>query len=273
MNHPHDDAHVGRLQRLAYGADSTPEERRRAADELKALAAGTPVNASPSPGPGDADSDGGGPPSTRAQAAAAAAAAAPGDSPEPDDQPRLARRLVIRIGVAAGAAALVLGVMAGWQLGQLGGADAADAGAPAVPPASPGPLLQADVLAAMPVAAETPAARVFLRDAVAEDTPDLPGVADGIGMTPTGGPLEFRLLATRSDGTRYFAARDGADLCLFITFPAEPESLIATAGCTQSGRFPNEGVRVTGSGGQHSVDATWRPDGSLEIGMLSGAPG
>jgi len=163
--------------------------------------------------------------------------------------------------------------MAGWQLGQLSAADATDAGASATPPASPGPLLQADVLAAMPVAAETLAARVFLREAVAQDTPGLPGLADNAMLTPGGGPLEFRLLATRSDGTQFFAARDsdGADLCFFITFTAEQT---ASAACTDGGRFPNEGLRLGASAGngRDAVDATWRPDGSLQIGMLSGAP-
>ena len=268
MNHPHDGAYVGRLQRLAYGADSTPEERRRAAEELQALAADAAANDATE----NSDPAAGGAAPTRAQAAAAAEATAPDDAPEPDEEPGIGRRLVIRIGVAAGAAALVLGVMAGWQLGQLSDADAADAGSPKAPTASPGPLLQADVLAAMPVAAETLAARVFIRPAIGEDTPGLPGLLDTGGTTPGGGPLEFRLLATRVDGVEFFAARDGADLCLFVVFSAEQT---ATGTCTQGGRFPEEGLQLGASAGngRDSIDATWHPDGSLQIGMLSGAPG
>jgi hypothetical protein len=269
MNHPHDDDDVAHLQRLAYGADSTPEERHRAVDELRTLATATDATASLSPPPDPAGATGatggavdpGGAPAPAGSGTAASASA---------DEPGAGRRLAIRIGVITGAAALVVGVVAGWQLGRLDGADAADSGAPA-PATSPGPRLQADVLAAMPVATETLAARVFLREAVAEDAPDLPGLLDGTGLTPDGGPPEFRLLASRADGTRFFAAHDGDELCLFVLFTPEPST---TRVCTDDGRFPVEGLRLVASAesGRDSVDATWRPDGSLQMGTITGAP-
>jgi hypothetical protein len=263
MNDPSGDDDVARLQRLVYGANSTPEERRRAADELQALAvadaAATADGASAIP-----ESAGGG-------AAEAPAMVGDDDTPDLEEDRGPGRRVALRIAVVAGAAALVIGIIAGWQLSQLTAADA-DAGALPTPSASPGPRLQADVLAAMPVAAETLAARVFLRPAVPDDSPDMPGMPEGTRITLSGGPAEFRLLATRSDGVRFHAARDGAELCLYITFPQPSDGAIALAGCTQEGRFPEDGIHVNSSSGQASIDATWHPDGSLQIGMLNAPP-
>ncbi|MDQ0894327.1 hypothetical protein [Agromyces ramosus] len=278
MNHRDDE--VARLQRLVYGADSTADERRRAAEELHELAQATDAAARPSPGSADiADSaggtgstDGG---ATPAHAAASSPTADVDDPPAPGAEAGFGRRLAIRVGVAGGAAALVLGIVAGWQLSQLDGGDVADADALTAPTESAGPRLQADALAAMPVAAETLAARVFLRAAVPEDRPDLPGLREGAGMVPGNGPREFRLLATRADGIRFFAARDVDELCLFYVTPVSgPEGVTASGTCTRGGRFPNEGLRLSGSGssGTESVDATWRPDGSLQIGVITGAP-
>jgi hypothetical protein len=285
MNHPDPEVapndevasedEVARLQRLVYGADSTPDERRRATEQLQTLATATDAAADPSPDAGEREHPGG---DASSSAGTQTAHAARRDSPAPDDEPGRGRRIAIRIGIVAGAAALVLGIVAGWQLAQLSGADAADAGPSAaltaVPTESAGPRLQADVLAAMPVAAHTLAARVFLRPAVPEDTPDYPGESVAPRYTPGGGPLEFRRLATRADGTTFFAARDGEDLCLVIVFVPEPDSISSMGTCTESGRFPNEGLQLSGSAGPgtESVDATWRPDGSIQIGVITGAP-
>ena len=226
-----------------------PSERRRAAEELQALAADAPAN----------DASGNADPAVGGATAAPAPkrrqqqdATAPDDAPEPDASPGLGRRLAIRIGVAAGAAALVLGVMAGWQLGQLSGADAAEPESPSAPIASPGPRLQADVLAAMPVAADTLAARVFLRRGRRGGHARHPRPARyGAATTPGGGPLEFRLLATRADGTRFFAARDGADLCLLLTFP---RSRLQPARAPRADGSPTEGLRLGDFG--RRADAT-----------------
>jgi hypothetical protein len=267
MNDPSGDDEVARLQRLVYGANSTPDERRRAADALQELAVADAADQAADATSTLSEPSGGG-------AAEAPAVAGNDDAPDPDDDRRLGRRFALRVAAVAGAA-LVIGILAGWQLAQLTAADA-DAGALPTPSASPGPRLQADVLAAMPVAAETLAARVFLRPAVPEDMPDIPGMPEGTRITLSGGPAEFRLLATRSDGVRFYAARDGAELCLYVTFPEPADGAIALAGCTQEGRFPEDGIRVDGSSGQASIDATWHPDGSLQMGMLNaplpGAP-
>lgn len=274
MNQPDDE--VVRLQRLVYGADATPDDRRRAAEQLQALARVPDAAARTSPdGSGNRPADvAGGDESLDVNAHEAEAAAARSSAAASDDEPRRGRRLAVRIGVVAGAAALVLGVAGGWQLAQLSGADAAADGAPTVPTGSPGPRLQADVLAAMPVAAETLAARVFLRPAMPEDTPAIPTELIGPLATPGAAPPEFRLLATRADGTRFYAARDGADLCLFIVFAPVPDGISTMGSCTDGGRFPNDGLQLGGSGGPgtESVDATWRPDGSLQIGVITGAP-
>src|SRR5918993_784624 len=140
MNHPPDDGHVAHLQRLAYGADSTPEERRQAVDELRTLATETDVpglSRSPEAAgpPGSADRAGGrggtpAPGGSGTAAAGAAPATTTAEAPAPDGEPGAGQRLAIRIGVVAGAAALAVGVLAGWQLARLDG----DAGREGVPP-------------------------------------------------------------------------------------------------------------------------------------------
>src|SRR5688500_12476874 len=114
MNHPHDDDDVAHLQRLAYGADSTPEERQQAVDDLRTLATATDAPAGPSPSTEAAGATAAATDSVRAGGAAApagsgtaSATAAAGSAPSSTDEPGAGRSLAIRIGVVAGAAALV----------------------------------------------------------------------------------------------------------------------------------------------------------------------
>ncbi|WP_157372978.1 hypothetical protein [Agromyces sp. Root81] len=172
------------------------------------------------------------------------------------------RRLII-----AATAALVVGVLAGWQAGAREAglqaehdADLAAASASAFP----GPRTQAEYLESLPVAAESPAFDVFLRPATAADAP-----AAGPEMNFGNGQLEYRLLGTRADGLPIYAARDDSELCLFIEFGTDG----GVATCTDDGRFPAEGLRLDASmyaTSSPSIVVTWRPDGSLTMNMLAG---
>jgi len=251
---------IARLERIAFGAGSTEEERRRAADELRSLREAEFEATSAEVGGADADP----------RPDESVGAAASGDEPADAAADAGGRRMAVRVGVIVGAAALVLGVVAGTQLDRLTGS--AETGVPVTAPTvNPEPLLQADVLAAKPVALETPAATVFDRPATPEDLPQMAGM----GRMPVsfgGDPVDTRLLATRPDGVEVFAARHGADLCLLI--PTSPEPGYG-ATCTDDGRFPIEGLllsdgaRATPDGGTTaSIVAIWYPDGSLHLGLL-----
>jgi hypothetical protein len=247
---------IARLERIAYGAGSTEEERRHAADELRSLRDGEPaadgVDSVPSAAPEDAP------------------AAASGERSDDTSLDGGGRRTIVRVGVIVGAAALVLGMLAGSQLDRLTGGN--DAGQPiAGPTVNPEPLLQADVLAAKPVALETPAATMFDRPATPEDLPQMSGVGR-VPVTFGGDPIDTRLLATRPDGVEVFAARRGIDLCLLISMNPEPGY---SASCTEGGRFPTDGLvlgndgGVTADGGSTApIVAIWYPDGSLHLGLL-----
>lgn len=243
---------IARLERIAFGAGSTEEERRRAADELRTLREAEFEAASAEVGGADADP----------RPDESVGAAASGDEPADATADAAGRRMAVRVGVIVGAAALVLGVVAGTQLDRLTGS--AETGVPVTAPTvNPEPLLQADVLAAKPVALETSAAEVFARPATPADVPELDGQGGPIDFGA--GPVETRLLFVGLDGVEIFAARDGDDLCLLVPTP-DPGF---NGACTDDGRFPPEGLRVAVSG----VDATstaviWYPDGSVRVGLL-----
>ncbi|MDR6905587.1 hypothetical protein J2X63_001273 [Agromyces sp. 3263] len=251
---------IARLERIAFGAGSTEEERRRAAVELRSLReAEFGITSAEAHG---AD--------TVPRPVESVGVAASDDEPADAAVPKGGRRVAVRVGVVVGAAALALGVVAGTQLDRLAGS--AETGGPvAAPTVNPEPLLQADVLAAKPVALETPAATVFDRPATPEDLPQMAGM----GRMPVsfgGDPVDTRLLATRPDGVEVFAARHGADLCLLIPTSPEPGY---SATCTDDGRFPTDGLllsdgaRATPDGGTTaSIVALWYPDGSLHLGLL-----
>ncbi|WP_173922653.1 hypothetical protein [Agromyces sp. Marseille-P2726] len=250
------DERMRELQRVAYGAVASDAERAAAIAELESLrqeqageeeaaivevpieAARTVVEKTPTG-------------STRAMAEWIAASDAAS-----------VRRF--RWAMAAGTAALLVGVAVGWQLGaRFPPPSAATTALSAVDaPAAEGQTM-AEFLASQPVAAETRAADVFSRPATSEDVPVEGSIAD-FGK----GPLEFRLLGVQSDGTRLYAARDSIDLCLYVSYGAHG----AAAACTQDGRFPRDGLTLTSSdsGSAGEVDATWHVDGSLELRGLAG---
>lgn len=247
-----DDERLRRLQRLAFGADASTDERQAALDELDQL--------------GQRD----------AAAADEARAASPADSsdhavqdlivddPDPPPAPRRAKRLALRVGIITGTVAVVVGVVAGFAVGWQANPSqrtSTTASTASPGPVNAGPRLHADVFAAMPMALETEAAHVFDRPRTSVDTPVLETPLTEV--TSLSGTVVTRLLATSSNGVVVFAARDATDLCL-IAVIAEGG---AASVCTQRGRFPSEGLSMSVSMGGPDVvvDVAWSPDGVLHL--------
>ncbi|WP_022890987.1 hypothetical protein [Agromyces subbeticus] len=257
---------LAHLQRIVYGTGTgaSDSERAEAARELVALTSpgqpaetdGTgelsPVRPSTSM-PGDASAG------TSVDASAGTTAGSAADFTE---GPAVERPSWVRRAIIAAAAALVIGVLAGWQLGAREAAADADRAASETAASAtpfPGPRTQAEFLASQPVAAGSAAAAVFLRPATDADVPPATLVPD-FGN----GAIETRLLATRSDGSRVFAGRDDSEYCLILTMGGD---LGGAATCTSDGRFPHDGLNVgwSSSGATPTFDVIWQADGTLIV--------
>ncbi|GAA1780213.1 hypothetical protein [Agromyces lapidis] len=223
------DERLRRLQRLAYGADTPPEERAAAEAELQAMS--------------DAAAS-----ATASAVAPSTAAAAPDDSGSPASpggvvapaRERDTSSTTMRWAIGAGVAALVVGIAMGVGIS---GLTAAPAGAGA--PDATGADTQAEastepsVITGTGTPVElTPVYEVFEReqrpsDRVAND------VLAGSNLDRTG----TRLLVTRSDGAAVYAATlgGGADLCLVVVVP----EIGAGSACTDQGVLPPEGLAVS----------------------------
>ena len=247
-----DGERVRRLQRIAYGANASAEERGAALDELGRLdrAESPSVEVAPAVASLEGSAD------PAADVESDALVDDPGTPPR-----RRSRAFALRAGLIAGAAALVIGIVAGFAVGwQTRASDPGDEGsAGATGPVELGPRLHADVFASMPIALETDAAHVFDRAQTSDDTPVL--VTPLVEVTSLAGPVETRLLATSPDGVTLFGARDDTDLCLIAVFGDGG----ATSVCTQRGRFPSDGLRMTGGGPDVVIEAAWTPDGVLHL--------
>ncbi|KQM82184.1 hypothetical protein [Agromyces sp. Leaf222] len=246
---PEPDADLARLQRLAFGSGASDAERADAARELDALREAR-------------------------SAAAVEAEVAAGEPPaEPEVQPAVTPVAAdsvpsgrLRGTIIVGLAALVVGLLAGWQLGTTLHATAESAmPTPTATPFTDQPSM-ADSLAEQPLAGEASAADVFLRPATEADAAPLPPEF-GFGN----GSLEYRLLATRPDGTLVFLARDAAELCVVVAFP---DLGGAASTCTVDGRFPEKGLNVATSVSADdtptSIDVTLAADGRLTFGTVTG---
>lgn len=249
-----DDERVRRLQRIAYGAHASADERSAAIDELGRLerADAESAEVAPTATARDASRE------TSAVGGSDAIAEDPATAPR-----RRSRGFALRAGLIAGAGALVIGIVAGFAVGwQSRPNDVTDAGSTGSSgPVELGPRLHADVFASMPIALETDAARVFERTQTAADTPDLESPL--VEVTSLVGPVDTRLLATSPDGVALFAGRDDSDLCLIAAFGDGGAASV----CTQRGRFPTEGLSMSVSMGGPGVvvDAAWTPDGVLHL--------
>jgi hypothetical protein len=232
---PHDEHRIARLQRLAYGAATSDEERAAAEAELAALRR-EPRGSSGHDDPAAADAGARtiGPDATGARPDAPSAGTAAADTSAPQ------RRTVVRVAAVAAVAALLIGAASGWVLGS-----AAD---PSVGAGGEAPVEW------------TQAWQVFDRR---QDDGDL------VRHPPPEPDVELddssrRLLVTRSDGVRLVAARtaDGADACLILVVPVGRPGI----SCTQLGRFPAEGLRAEVSAraiGEYV--ALWYADGRVTV--------
>ncbi|MEI5582874.1 MULTISPECIES: hypothetical protein [unclassified Agromyces] len=227
------DERMARLQRLAYGAGASEEERTAAAAELAALQESS-----------TADREGPGVLSAPADRPEPGVAAIEPMAPQPGAPPvpavRSGERSRVGAVLAAATAALVAGGVVGWALGS-----------------TTEPSEGADV--GIPVA-ETAAWEVFDRPVTEGDFVRYPAPLVDIDADDT----TRRLLLTRSDGVQLVAVRtsDGEDACLVL---AVPVGRPATA-CTEDGLFPGDGlmteISVQGVG---VYLAGWDPDGSARI--------
>lgn len=227
---PNDEQRIARLQRLAYGAATSDQERAAAEAELAALRreprdpAGHGDPAAADAGARTIDPDAG---AARPDAPAAGTHAPDG-------------RTVVRVAAVAAVAALLIGAVSGWVLGS-----AAD---PSVGAGGEAPVEW------------TQAWQVFDRrqddgDLVRHPPPDPDVELDDSSR---------RLLVTRSDGVRLVAARtaDGADACLILVLPVGRPGIT----CTELGRFPAEGLRAEVSAraiGEYV--ALWYADGRVTV--------
>lgn len=242
--HDHDDLdqRMARLQRLAYGADTSDAERAAAAAELAALRAhdadhaadAAPARAAGSTEDGQAEE----PATVRATVLPGSSAGVATRSPQS----------VLRRALALSAATLVAGIAIGWGVGSaVEPSEGADVGVPVT---------------------ETRAWEVFDRPATDGDFVRHPGPLVDIGTDDA----TRRLLLTRSDGVQLVAVRtiDGEDACLILALPVGRP---ATA-CTEDGRFPRDGLRAEISvQGVGVYLAGWSPDGRVEINVASAPTG
>jgi hypothetical protein len=180
-DHDDIDERIARLQRAAYGAHVTDEERAAAEAELAALRA---PDSAPAADPEPMRASGNSEP-------------APAPEPSPGHAPlRSAQRGLLRA-LAWSTAALVAGIAIGWGVGSaVEPSEGADVGVPVT---------------------ETRAWEVFDRPATDGDFVRHPGPLVDIGTDDS----TRRLLLTRSDGVRLIAVRTtgGEDACLILALP------------------------------------------------------
>ncbi|WP_164863534.1 hypothetical protein [Agromyces sp. LHK192] len=239
------EARLRALQRRAYGADPTDEERARAVDEIAELEARGSIRAE-RPGTTTADQAAGpvGPsdaPNGRA------------DIPRGMTDPALVRLAIVRWASAAGGVGLLLGAILGWGAAQrtAPGSDIPSTAAPSIEgsPDAGVPLGDTELFTLIE---QLPPAAESARVASVDETIDLASV---------------RLLASRLEGPAAYVARtiDGEDVCLVLLLPTDS----ARSECTEDGRLPADGLRVL-YGTQENLPAVGRLDsaGVVSIGLV-----
>lgn len=239
-----DEGSIRRLQRIAYGADATPEERERAVDELAQLAVrgsrrvetgsgGAVVSSGvrASDGTGDAVSD------------AATVRRASSDAP--------GRSGLLRWTLVAGGLGLVVGAVLGWGAGQRLPVDVASLSTPGASASTePGTPLEATGLL-----------RVFDRLPLAAESSRVASVDESID------PASVRLLATRVDGPAAHLARtaDGENVCLVLLMPVGPSRIE----CTVDGLLPADGLTILyGAEGYGLAAAELDQTGTVSLGLV-----
>jgi len=251
MHEPALDERLRRLQRIAYGAVASEAERAAAVAELDAL--------------------------RREQAAEAAAHEQAESSPEPPEPvrertPTGSTRAVstwiaesdaasvrrFRWAVAAGTAALLIGIGIGWQLGMRTSAPA---------PSAIGTTAVGELDGFTMPLAETRVPALFAAEPSPADVPEVPVPDEQI---PGG---DYRLLLSRPDGVSLYVARvdGGEDVCAVVVLPGA----FSMSECTHGGEFPEGGLWVEAfqQGDVGLVRGTIHPNGAAELTPSDYVPG
>ncbi|MGX5695517.1 hypothetical protein ACWKWP_04895 [Agromyces soli] len=255
-------ARLVELQRLAYGAGGTDEERAAAAAELAALRA--------EGGAAQADAPG------TASAADVVDAAQDASSTRPVDEEavvqasaaaeRRAHRHLFTVGAIAAASGLLIGGLGGWQLA----VQAQEAAAEAAPrPGTVAALTPDDELAALqwqPVE-QTPASRALEREPSADDAPGLWGTGEDSWARGFIDIDTVRRLAVIEQLLVYGArSTEHDELCLVLVFKE-----LGDVRCTEHGVFPTQGLELATRFGDATgavspeVEVRWMPDGSTRV--------
>lgn len=234
-------ARLAELQRLAYGAGGTDEERAAAASELAALRAQV--------GSASTDASGGAQPADPVGAATDASSGRSADEAALVEASaaaeRRAYRRLVAVGAIAAAAGLLLGGLGGWQLAERVAAAAAEA---APRPGTIAALSDGDVLLAQDIPVDgTGAYRALLLDDGATTLPSM------WTDDPTIDADTAHRLRSATGGIEVYGmmTSDHEDLCLLIMYTDG-----GAMSCTDRGVFPPLGLTL-------SASPSYRPDGSL----------
>jgi hypothetical protein len=243
---------LAQLQRIAYGAGTSDDERAAAVDELEGLRrAGARGEAEAR----SADMSAHDPPAAAVESAAA--------DPDPfdgipglrtdGDDPERSGSDARRWAALAGAIALAVGVGIGW----LFGAQTASTLAP--PGTAPDDDVTFEMIepAGAPVPIDrAPALAVFAHEQLPDDLPTFRDASIG--------SKSYRHLLTLPDGVTVHAALrvGGAEVCLIVEHPDSS----AGATCTGDGMFPPEGVSVeTSFDGGPGYRVMWSASGEVAV--------
>lgn len=235
------DERLRRLQRLAFGAVASDAERAAAIAELELIQRELAVETERE------RSDAAGPPT----APAVLRAPQVGSSTRPEGEASgTAAAKPLRWAVAAGTAALLIGVAVGSQVGTRW---AADEPSTTADPTAP------ELAASLVPIGDTAVSRLYDADPTPADVPQAAYPRDSVA------PTEYRLLLTRPDGVSLRVARlhGGADVCAVVTLPSD----FTASSCTHNGMFPEAGlwVAVSFPGDEGLVRGTIHPDGTAEL--------
>lgn len=255
---------IAELQRLAFGAGTSDDERDAAADELEALrrraAASTAADgaegAPREPGPLD-DSTGADEESPGALLGLEPARQDAGTGPPPSTA-----AAVTRWAVLVGAITLAIGFGAGWAGASIAAAElTAEAGGTSADRTDEDvafPLAAGEADVTVPVDG-SPAIEVFAREPTEAELAFDPAPFAHVDLVPA----SPRLLVTRSDGVAVWVARTAqGDVCLSLRI----DEYSSGGGCTVGGVFPAEGVGTETFIQSRGYYAAWlEPDGDVRM--------
>ncbi|MDR6906578.1 hypothetical protein J2X63_002264 [Agromyces sp. 3263] len=233
---------IRELQRIAYGADATDEERAEAMAELEDLsrrvepvARAEPVERVESVQPGQSIED--------------AEAVVPGDRGV--TRTDAARCRLVRWTAVAASVGLLVGGALGWSTAQR---------VPATSSSSSRFGIVSTPEPGVPVE-DTRIPQLFDRLPLADEAARIAGIDDSVD------PASVRLVASRTDGPSAFVVRafDGADVCLVLAFPTGP----FRRECTTQGIFPLDGLSVEyGPDGYGLAVARLSTAGTVSLGLI-----